>query len=110
MSNTCPRNCDEPGNCTTPLRGEYKEILSHCQKTSGYTVNGKIIENCSIDRDKFLKLRVCNHPLEEHCIVCKTGCSCKYLTKASESDFNILLTLILFLLFMMRTNNLFLNH
>lgn len=29
MSNTCPRICDQHGNCTTPLRGEYKEIWPH---------------------------------------------------------------------------------
>jgi len=89
----CPRKYSfELANCTTPNSGQYKAILSHCKGRQTEKVNGVMTEKCWIDREVFMKLRVCNDLLGQQCEVCRTGCSCKYMTKAEESNIIIYFT------------------
>ena len=86
-----PMNCDPqlpPGNCSTPLRGEYKELFPLCNSVSSvYTSSLGKTQDCIISRNRWLKSRPCRHLLADHCTGCGNACSCYIRPHTGEDPY-----------------------
>lgn len=87
-----PLSCNAAtiGNCYTPYRGEYKEVISSrtgCAfaSTKRSTKLGDTIE-CYITKRKWLDNKPCAHKVSEHCTDCEESCSCHIRPHVYEED------------------------